>query len=203
MNIHYRDVARTIWEVDASWTYDDSNATTLPHGYTSLVHNQHDYALPSTAQVIDRIEVLDHAGNYIKLNPLDPVEVKNGLPEYLGGSPGLPLNYVMRGRSIVLYPTPHSAYVTLTDGIHIYVNREITEIALTASTGEPGFAQPFHRILSYACSIDFTQDAQQRQFFALQKEALTQAMLRFYAKRAPENKTTVKPNARRRWRKYT
>jgi hypothetical protein len=63
MNIAYRDVARLIWEVDTGWVYDDSNANTRPHAYTSLVNNQQDYSLPSNAQVVERVDVLDGAGN--------------------------------------------------------------------------------------------------------------------------------------------
>lgn len=202
MNIAYREVARVIWESDGGWTYDDSNATTIPHGYTNLVHNQQDYTLPSTSQTIERVEVLDPNNNYIKLTPLDKQEVTTGLPEFLGGSAGLPSYYELRGRSLVLYPTPSSAYATLTNGLHIYVSRDVTAIAVSATTSQPGFAAPFHRILSYACAIDFMQDPNQRQFLALQKDRLEQGMVRFYAKRAPEIKTKMKPGARKGWRRY-
>lgn len=203
MNIAYRDVARIIWESDGGWRYDDTNATTLPKGTTTLVHGQQDYSLPTTTHRVNRIEVLDDAGNYIKLKPLDPAEVTTGLPEFLGGNYGLPLYYEIIGRSILLYPIPHSANVTETAGLIIYTDRNVTDIAVSATTSEPGFDAPFHRILSYAASLDFAQDPNQRQFLAMQKERLEQGMIRFYSKRAPEIKSKIKPGARRAWRNYT
>lgn len=203
MNIAYRDVCATIWESDGGWRYDDSNATDLPEATTDLVDNQQDYTIPSTAQRINRVEVLDNAGNYIKLNPLDMNEVKTGLTEFLGGNTGLPLYYELVGRSVLLYPTPSSGYVTPTNGLKLYVDRDITELALTATSTEPGFAPSFHRILSYAASIDFIQDDGQRNFLIAQKDRLEQMMRRFYSKRAPEIKTKMKPGGRKTWRNYT
>lgn len=202
MNIAYRDVVRIIWESDGGWHFDDSNATTLPKAYTTMVHNQQDYTLPTDAMRINRIEVLDGSGNSLKLRPLDPNEVTSGLPEFLGGSPGTPLYYELVGRSILLYPTPSSASVTLTNGLTVYTDRDITDIAVTATTSSPGFASPFHRILSYAAAIDFTQDSNLKQNWAFQKERLEEGMRRFYSKRAPEIKTTIKPGGRKRWRGY-
>jgi len=202
MNIAYHDVARIIWESDGGWHYDDSNAATLPRATTSLVHNQSDYTLPTTALGVRRVEVLDGGGNPIKLRPLDPAEVTVGIDEVLG-SGGTPRAYELMGNSVILYPTPLSSAVTVTDGLTIWVDRKVTEIAVSATTTEPGFATPFHRVLSYACALDFSQDPQQRQFFAMQKERLEQAMRTFYAKRAPEVKSVIKPGARKKWIKYT
>lgn len=202
MNIAYREVARIIWESDGGWKYDDTNATTLPKVYTSLVHNQQDYTIPTTALGVHRVEILDGGGNWIKLQPLDPQEVFSGLPEVLGGSGGTPVYYQLNGASLLLYPTPLSSAVTTTNGLMLYIDRDVTSLAVSATTTEPGFAAPFHRILSYAASIDFTQDPNQRQFLAVQKDRIEQGMIRFYSKRAPEVKTSLKPGARRAWRKY-
>lgn len=203
MNIAYNDVNRLIWEADGGWNYDDSNATTLPKAYATMVHNQQDYSIPSTAQRIERVEVIDGAGNFIKLKPLDKQEVTTGLPEFLGGDAGLPLYYEVVGRSVLLYPTPHSAHVTLASGLYVYMQRDVTELAVTASTTEPGFAKPFHRILSYAAAIDFSQDDNRREFLLRQKARLEDGLARFYSKRAPEVKTQIKPGSRRKWRQYT
>lgn len=202
MNIAYNDVARVIWESDGGWRFDDSNATNLPKAYTSLVHNQQDYTLPTTALTVQRVKILDVGGNAIKLRPLDPQEVTTGLSEYLGGAGGTPVAYELVGRSLVLYPTPLSSAVTLTDGLIVDVDRRVTEIAVSATSTEPGFAAPFHRILSYAAAIDFTQDANHRNFLVEQKNRLEQSMVRFYAKRAPEIKSKIKPGARKMWTKY-
>lgn len=203
MNIAYRDVCRIIWESDGGWRYDDTNATTLPKAVTDLVHNQQDYTIPTTALGIQRVEVMDSEGNYLKLKPLDKQEVTTGLPEFLGGNSGTPLYYELVGTSLLLYPSPHSAYVTPTGGLTIYMDRIVTDIAVSATTSEPGFASPFHRILSYAASIDFITDPNRRNFLIEQKARIEEGMIRFYSKRAPEIKTVLKPGARKKWRNYT
>lgn len=201
MNIAYLDVARIIWESDGGWNYDDKNATTLPQATTDLVNNQQDYTLPSTAQMVHRVEVLDATGNWLKLRPLEAADVPVAMSEVLGGGTGTPIYYELAGSSILLYPTPTSAYATLASGLKIYISRDVTEFAVSATTAEPGFPAPFHRILSYASAIDFTQDESQRNFLILQKERLEEGLRRFYAERAPEVKTRIKPSGRK-WRNY-
>ena len=55
-------------KVTGEWEYDDSNYTNLPEATADLVDGQRDYELPSTAQKIDRVEVLDNALNSQKLS---------------------------------------------------------------------------------------------------------------------------------------
>ena len=125
--------------------------------------------------------------------PFDKHEVMTGVDEFLGGQAGMPLYYELEGDSVILHPTPASGYVTLAARLKIYTQRQITEIAVTAATSQPGFAIPFHRILSYACALDFTKDNQERQFLALQKERMEQGLIRYYSKRGAEIKTEIKP----------
>lgn len=201
MNVAYQDTARIIWESAGGWQYDDSNATTLPISKTTLVHNQQDYSLPTTAQRVHRVEVEDSSGNWRKLEPKDIHDIQVAAPE-LFQSPGLPLYYDLVGRSIMLYPSPSSAYCTLASGMAVYVDRDVTEFAVTATTTEPGFATPFHRILSYAAALDFVRDDKDREYLALQKQRLQEGLTRFYSKRNTEAKTKITPSTKRKWRNY-
>lgn len=202
INVAYQDVSRLIWTSAGGWQYDDSNATTLPIARATMVHGQQDYSLPSTAQRIESVIVKDSAGNFQKLKQFDIHDATIALPEYYE-TPGMPLYYDMIGRSIMLYPAPHSAYVTTTSGLGIYISRDVTEFPVSAGSGyTPGYATPFHRILSYATSLDFTQDANQRQFLAAQKQRLEEGMVNFYSKRDVEYKTQIKPAGKKRWRQY-
>ncbi len=202
VNIAYQDVARLIWESAAGWQFDDSNATTLPLVKTTMVHGQQDYTLPSTSQRVEEVIVKDSGGNWTKLKPFDIHDKTVALPEYYEGT-GTPLYYDLVGRSIMLYPTPSSAYATLASGLGVYINRDVTEFGVSATSTVPGFATPFHRILSYAAAIDFTQSPEQRQFLAIQKDRLEKGLTRFYSKRAVEEKQSFKPQGRAYWRKYT
>lgn len=203
VNVAYQDVARIIWESAGGWQYDDTNATTLPIAKATMVHNQQDYELPSTAQKVHRVEVKDGSGNWLKLDPLDIHDMSVAAPELLGGSAGTPVYYDLIGRSIMLYPTPHSASVTLASGLAVYVDRDVTNFATTATTSTPGFATQFHRLLSYAAVLDFVQDPTQRNFFIQQRDRMEKGLTRFYGKRAPELKSRVKPAGKKNWRQYT
>lgn len=202
VNVAYHDVARLIWDSTDGWNYDDSNATTLPIAKTTLVHNQQDYTLPTTAQRVHRVEVKDSSGNWIQLEPLDSHDSAGALPEFLGGQAGFPLYYDLVGRSLMLYPIPHSGHVTTASGMAVYVDRDVTEFATSATTATPGFAPAFHRILSYAAAIDFVQDSQHREFLARQKQRLEQGLARFYSRRSVEAPTRIKPAGLKRWRRY-
>lgn len=203
VNIAYHDVARLIWDSADGWNYDDSNASTLPVAKTTLVHNQSDYSLPSTAQRVHRVEVKDSQGNWLKLVPIDQADVKTAMPEFLGGTLGTPIYYDLVGRSVTLYPTPHSGYVTTVSGMAVHVDRDVTEFAVTATTTTPGFATPFHRILSYSAALDFEQDNQQREFLAVQKRRMEEGLARFYSRRSTENPRVMQPASRKYWRQYT
>lgn len=201
INVAYQDVARLIWTSARGWQYDDSNATTLPIAKTNLVHNQQDYSLPSTAQRLERVQVKDSGGHWHKLEPIDLKDILTST-ELQFPSPGMPKYYDPMGASILLYPTPSSASVTLSAGLQVFISRNVTEFAVSATTTEPGFATPFHRILSYAAAIDFTQDPTQRQFLALQKDRLEKGMVTFYSERGAEFKNVITPHSKRRWRTY-
>lgn len=202
VNVAYNHVARLIWDSADGWNYQDSNTAGLPVAFTTMTHDTQDYTLPTTAQRIHRVEVKQNNGTWLKLAPIDIHDMLVAAPEFQGNNPGLPLYYDLQGRSVSLYPSPASGSVTLTSGLAFYVDRDVTEIATTATTTTPGFAKPFHRILSLAAAIDFTQDDRQRQLFVTQKLDLERGLVRFYSKRNVERPTTISPHSRRRWRSY-
>lgn len=201
INIAYNDVSRLIWESAGGWQYDDTNASTLAIAKATLVHNQQDYSLPSTAQRLRVVNVKDSSGNFQKLRQLDVHDISVATSEFYETA-GMPLYYDPQGRSLLLYPKPHSAYVTLSAGLMIQVDRDVTEFAVTASTEEPGFAKPFHRLLSQAAAIDFLTDEKERDALLAQKARLEQALTRFYGKRNEERRSSIRPYAKKRWRLY-
>jgi len=201
INIAYQNVARTIWESADGWQYDDSNATTLPIAKATLVHGQQDYSIPTTAQRIHRVELKDGGGNFQKLKQIDIHDVDIAMGEYME-TDGMPVYFDVIGRSVMLYPAPASGSVTLSAGLQLYFDRDVTEFPVTGSTEVPGFATPFHRILSYATAIDFVRDDNEKQYLVNEKEKLTEGMKRFYGKRNVEYKSRIKPAGKKRWRQY-
>ncbi len=192
INNWYRKAVSWIREVPSDWEYDDSNHTTLPIYTSTLVHNQQDYELQSTAQRIRRVEILDSSGNYILLDPIDSEEIGTATSEYYETA-GLPQYYDLVGRSVMLYPKPSSADVTTTAGIKIYVDRDIVEFESTDTTAVPGFSSSFHRILSLGAAFDFEGDPTQKNYLLGQIRELKSEVQNFYVSRHKEGRTQIKP----------
>lgn len=200
MNIAYQNVAKIIWESAGTWQYDDSNATDFGIATRALVAGQQDYDLPATCQRLERVEVLDGNGNYIPLEQKDIHDIKVGATEYLSGG-GTPMFYDIIGNSVFLYPYPATGYVTLAAGLKIWFSRDVT--ALDSDADTPGFALPFHRLLSLNAAIDFSRDPGDIQKWTTQKVILENSMRSFYSKRNVDKNIRLKPAGKNRWRKYT
>lgn len=153
-NAWYRRVNAWIWQANGVWEYDDSNWSTLPVATTDLVDGQQDYTLPSNAQEIHRVEVKDINGDYKLLKQVDKTQVSEAMSEFYEEN-GMPIYYDIMGRSVLLYPTPSSNYVSLTDGLKVYVSREVNEFSITDTSTEPGFDKRFHRIISLGSAYDY------------------------------------------------
>jgi hypothetical protein len=150
INSWYRKVNSAIWDVCGTWEYDDSNYTDLPVATTDLVADQQDYELPSTAQMVLKVRVLDKDGNPSELTPVSFIGMTSDTDNR-----GMPTEYELRGRSIILNKLPTSDYVTLTNGLEVYFSRDIDEFVSTDTTKEPGFVSNFHRLLSLGASHDY------------------------------------------------
>lgn len=201
LNIAYNNVSRLIWTSAGGWQYDDSNNTASPFIRTTLSHGVQEYALASTIQRVEEVVVKDKSGTWLKLKSFDIHNTDQAPLTYLSAS-GLPLYYDLFGNSILLYPKPSSAYVTMSSGMGVYVSRNVTEFPVTATTTVPGFAIPFHRILSYSAALDFLTDNNQRQLIDNMKSRLEQGLINFYAKRGGEQTTGIKPRSRKVWQQY-
>ena len=188
INIWYRRVNSWIWEATDTWEYDDSNWADLPIATTTIVNNQQDYAIPSTAQRVDRVEILDISGDYQLLKPFDKDDIKDSaMSEYLETA-GLPTHYDMIGESIMLYPKPSTAKVTAALGLKIYFVRDIKEFISTDTTVEPGFVNNFHRLLSLGASYDYCiayEIGTKANFLKGQINEMKEELKTFYASRVP------------------
>lgn len=198
LNNAYVDTVSKIWNCAGGWQYDDSNAIDLPIGYTTIVHNQKDYELPTTAQRLQRVEVKDSNGNWQLLKQIDIHDINNeAMPELLETA-GLPQYYDLIGRSVMLYPTPSSGYTALASGLAVYFDRTPTLFTTASTTAEPGFASPFHRILSYGAAVDFVQDKGTQDRLVAMKARLENQMTAFYSHRNVERKANIRLNKNNR-----
>ena len=143
-----------IWKSQDSWDFDDSGYTTFPIATTTLVASQEDYTLPTTAVKLTRAEVLDSSENYQILLPFDDPEVRKALTEF-EETDGLPRYYRLIANSVVLYPAPAAASVTLAAGLKVYLARETNEFTGSTTTTEIGFGEPADRAVAVGVAWEF------------------------------------------------
>jgi len=199
INEWYRQVNQWIWQSTGTWEYDDANYTDLPIATTTLVHSQQDYELPSSAQKIDRVEVLDSNSDYGLLLPIDKSQVKNlSMSEYQE-TDGFPAYYDLVGRSILLYPAPSSASVTTTAGLKVYFTRGIETFNATATTASPGFIEDYHRILSLGAAYDYAtayEITPKIQIIKGHLNEMVEGLKKFYGSRHRDMKVRFHPKKR-------
>ena len=201
LNRWYHRAATWLWQSSGTWEFDDSNQTTANFATATLVGGQQDYALPTTAFAITRVEVLDASGNYQQLRQIDQTEVRGvALSEYYE-TDGLPIYYDVSGASLHLYPAPAAADVTTALGLKIYVAREISEFSTpasytTADTTQPGFEELFHEILCFGAAYDWciTNGPQERaQAYRAEIEAMKQDMFKHQGMKNKDKKVSIQP----------
>lgn len=201
-NIEYHRVATVIWQSDGVWNYDDANNSTTPIAYRTIANASANYLIPTTAIRIEDVEIKDSNGIWSRLQPITLADMGGLSPEVFLSGTGFPIKYLLEGNEIRLFPAPDSASVTLASGMAVRLSRAVTEIAVTATTTIPGFAVPFHRLLSLAAAIDFIQDDSQRNFLLIQRDRLEKNMVNFYSKRSDDYKTRIIPGSKSRQRQY-
>lgn len=152
LNKHYEEISTIIWHSAGDWNFDDKNYITHPIAETDLVDGQQDYSLPTVARRIERVEVKDKDGNWVKLKKIDEAEIESALPEFFK-TPGLPAYYDLRGFYIFLYPSPDKNDVTLSSGLRVYMERSV--VKLQDDADEPSFISEFHGLLSIRASLDW------------------------------------------------
>ena len=141
---------------DGRWQWDDTNETTLPIGTADLVSGQQDYSFQSDYIVIQRVEIMDSAGNWITLRPLDfadyPTEEGSTAFSDLYSTNATPIYYDKIGNSIMLYPAPN---YNSTAGLKAYFQRTPNYFLTSDTTKSPGIAPHLHRFLSLSAAYDF------------------------------------------------
>lgn len=153
-NRHYYKAVSDILKVAGRNQWDDSNLTSLSELTFDLVDGQQDYSWPSNALKLDAIEIKDADGNWIRLKEIDSADLRRTISDFQS-TDGTPQYYDVRGDSFFLYPAPATGSVTTSAGGKVFVAREFDALVSGDTTQEPGFAEPFHRIVSLGAAYDW------------------------------------------------
>ncbi len=157
-------VVSLILTSDGRWQFDDINNTDFPIATTNLVttvgSEQQDYAFGITMLKITRVEVLDAAGNWQLLTPIDQANIYDeSLTDFLKTA-GLPKFYDKIGNSLFLYPKPLATSVTSTAGLKIWFQRPPSYFTTSDTTKTPGINSMYHRLVAWIASRDYALDKQ-------------------------------------------
>ena len=187
----------TIWilQTQDAWKYDDRNYTTFPTATTTLVNSQQDYSLPTGALKIERVEVMDAAGNYQVVEPVTKEWIRNQAISEFYETDGMPVYYSMEADSIFLYPQPATGFVTMANGLKIYINRDISDFTVTDTSTQPGFNKSFHRGISIGAALDFANSRNMQNTIPLlvsKLNSLKSDLQEFYSSREVGIKTEIR-----------
>lgn len=203
INVAQNRVVSLINRGDGRWQWDDTNNTDLPIATTSLVSGQQDYSLLTSHLSIDRVEIMDTAGNWTELDPIDQHDVKRtALAQYLK-TPGLPIQYDKLASSIFLYPTPNYSQAA---SLKIYFTRgpsEFTAADVTTGTKIPGFNTLFHDLIPLWVSYDYAipNGLASASGFLAEIQRKEQELIDFYGQRSRDERPrlTVSSNRSGQW----
>lgn len=161
INYAYEQVIGWILDADGTWQWDDTNYTNLPVGTQTLVNAQKAYSFNDKFLEIESVQVKDVNGNWIILKPIEQRQWSDTQPlEEDFETDGLPEYYdKVSDDTIKLYPAPDNGVsVTLASGLKVKFRRTAdvyTSAQVTTGTKEPGFASPYHVILSYMAALPY------------------------------------------------
>ena len=182
-------VASWIMQSDNRWQWDDNNQTDYPIATTSLVttvgSEQQDYTFPVTYLKILRAEVMDKAGNWCRLEPIDQADIYDQSVTDFMKSAGLPKYYDKMANSIFLYPKPADSAVTASGGLKVWFQRPPTYFTTSDTTKVPGFNSLYHKLVALIASKIYAEGNEMSNASTLANsvEVMHQELTDFYALR--------------------
>lgn len=151
VNLGLDHILPIIFNSAGTWNFDDSNQTNYPIIKTNLVAGQRDYSFTtdqSGSLILDIYKVLvtDTTGTTNEIFPYD-VQSQNDITTFTDGknTTGVPTYYDKTSNGIFLDAIPS---YNSTNGLIVYINREMTYFTASDTTKKPGFAGPFHEYLA-------------------------------------------------------
>ena len=189
INNSYERVIGNIIAENTNIIIGDSRFTTLPTGLANLVAGTQSYRLTTLDAnwlTVHTVKVLDSSSDWVEL---DLINLKDVEPfEQYQETDGLPLEYAVREDFIMLFPAPAAAKVTTTNGLQVVFERTasvFTSAELTTGTVIPGFASPYHELLSFEAAIPYAikYKPERVQFLRTRSKEIEKDLMRFYARR--------------------
>lgn len=153
VNGRFGMVWEMIFESYGGWRWQDDNANANPYGDQDIVSGTGTGALPSGALTVRGVQLKDSSGVYHPITCITEEEyLERGGDAVWNGVTGFPSFMLVYEDTWKLLPTPN---YTQTQSLRVYFDRDISSFATTDTTKVPGFASPFHRMLSIGAALDY------------------------------------------------
>lgn len=134
-----------------NWEHDDTNnsSTEILDLTVALSSGVSKYAIPVTwLRIGSPVRIKDTAGNWTTITHKE----RNQLTDGEIASTGIPTSYEKRGNWIYLTPTPNYSQAA---SLEVPFQRGASYFAVSDTTKTPGFATPFHRLISLYAAKDY------------------------------------------------
>lgn len=155
INARFSMVWSMIFESYGGWQFIDDNtsdaSTGVPYTDTNLVSGTGLYALPSAAITVNGVEILVNS-SWKRLKAMTNEQLMDAGGDSVFGTNSTPAYYMIQGDVVRLLPIPNTS---TTSGLRVYFDQDISTFAYTDTTKVPGFASPFHRMLSVGAALDY------------------------------------------------
>jgi hypothetical protein len=152
INERYKMVWQMIFEAYGGWKFQDDNLNTVPYADQTLTSGTATYTLPTGALTINMAEIMDSNSIWSRLIPITEEEYNKMGADASNTTSSIPVYYMPYEDTIKLIPTPN---YTVASGLRVYFDQGVSEFVYTDTTKTPGFASPFHRMLSIGAALDY------------------------------------------------
>ena len=198
LNNAYEEIAGDIITADGTWEFDDSRYTNLPYGVTDMVEGQYQYTFDSSMLEIENVKVLNASGYWMLLKPWDQSQSDIPLEQYLRVN-GMPTLYDKEGNTITLMCPPSAAACTLAGGLKVQFKRTaslFSQAELTTGTAVPGFASPYHILLSLKTALPYAMSYKQGRVGSITNEItrIHQSLILHYSTRERDARKILTSN---------
>ena len=198
INEAYEQVVGWLINADGTWQWDDTNNSDLPIGTQTLVVSQSAYTFNDKFLQLEEAQIKDVNGKWHIIRPIDQKEFSKYTPlseEF--STDGLPIYYdKVSDDTIKLYPAPSASACTLASGLKIKFKRTaavFTSAEVTTGTKVPGFASPYHYILSYMAAIPYCMTYKKDRVGLYEKKVmdLKKELIELYSSRQKDVQPTI------------
>lgn len=195
-------VSNKIANSSTRWDWHDSNYTTHPEATTTLIAGQNDYKLDDVHQQVKAIYVKDSNGVEHPLAAIDEYDLytRGKAPESFLTEDGMPQYFDLKGRSVILYPAPAAASVTLSEGLRVSFVEAPSYFANTDTTKTAGIPPTFQHAPAEYAKWKYAEDNEMQAKAQTYRENFEQLMLDIQTHYSKRNKVegTRGMSARRR-----